>query len=269
MEDPSPVGEGDRWVPFLLDAVTRPRADSRIPDHQRVGRDPIDCSRQAYSSRPGGRPCAVALVVVTPQHLRSPAPCPAQASPAYSRRPALTRIPRFEGCARCHQGACNQWKRSLHIRMTKPIAEAIVVGDFTGARNFARSWTRLSSSAAPTDAVHQGRVRARPPETFPVDYTLGAKRYQGYLSTLPDGRMYVLPAFWHIESRRWIDWKEITPIPDGAHDCGRSGTRNCFNCHATNLSQGFDSATRRYNTTWTEMGIGCEACHGPGASARR
>ncbi len=58
----------------------------------------------------------------------------------------------------------------------------------------------------------------RAPETFSVDYTLGAKRYQGYLSTLPDGRIYVLPAFWHIASRRWVDWKEITPIPDGAHE---------------------------------------------------
>ena len=28
----------------------------------------------------------------------------------------------------------------------------------------------------------------RAAETFSVDYTLGAKRYQGYLSTLPDGR---------------------------------------------------------------------------------
>ena len=90
------------------------------------------------------------------------------------------------------------------------------------------------------------------------------KRYQGYLSKLADGRIYVLPAFWHIESKRWIDWKEITPIPDGAHDLRQIWNTNCFNCHATNLAQGFDVATRRYETTWTEMGIGCEACHGPG-----
>ena len=97
-----------------------------------------------------------------------------------------------------------------------------------------------------------------------MDYTLGAKRYQGYLSRLPDGRMYVLPAFWQIESRRWIDWKEITPIPDGAHDLKQIWNANCFNCHATNLVQGYDIASKTYRTTWTEMGIGCEACHGPG-----
>src|SRR5205823_13793745 len=38
----------------------------------------------------------------------------------------------------------------------------------------------------------------------------------------------------------------------------------CVNCHATNLAKNFDTATKTYQTTWTEMGIGCEACHGPG-----
>src|SRR5262245_18423277 len=76
--------------------------------------------------------------------------------------------------------------------------------------------------------------------------------------------MFVLPVFWHIESRRWLDWKEITPVPDGAHDVRQIWNVNCFNCHGTNIVQGFDVATRRYRTTWTEMGIGCEACHGPG-----
>jgi predicted CXXCH cytochrome family protein len=76
--------------------------------------------------------------------------------------------------------------------------------------------------------------------------------------------MYVLPVFWQVESGRWIDWKEITPIPDGAHDLRQIWNANCFNCHATNLVQGYDIASKQYRTTWTEMGIGCEACHGPG-----
>ncbi|MDP1838104.1 MAG: cytochrome c3 family protein, partial [Reyranella sp.] len=61
-----------------------------------------------------------------------------------------------------------------------------------------------------------------------------------------------------------MDWKEITPIPDGAHDIRQIWNVNCFNCHATNIVQGYDVAAKRYNSSWTEMGIGCEACHGPG-----
>ncbi len=167
-------------------------------------------------------------------------------------------------CARCHETEHGQWERSLHIRMTKPIADALVVGDFTSGTRLAdhgRAFEFWTKDGRPFMRVSFG---GREPETFGIDYTLGAKRYQGYLSTLPDGRIYVLPAFWHIESRRWVDWREITPIPDQAHDLRQIWNANCFNCHATNLAQGFDVTSKTYKSTWTEMGIGCEACHGPG-----
>jgi predicted CXXCH cytochrome family protein len=170
-----------------------------------------------------------------------------------------------QACARCHEDEFEEWQRSLHIKMTKPIAEATVLGDFTDGRRFAdhgRAYEFGRADGKPFMRISFGTAR---PERFTVDYTLGAKRYQGYLSTLPDGRLYVLPVFWHVESRRWVDWKEITPIPEGAHDLRQIWNANCFNCHATNLVQGFDVAQRRYDSTWTEMGIGCEACHGPGS----
>ena len=49
-------------------------------------------------------------------------------------------------CARCHE-ANEQWERSLHIRMTKPIAEATVVGDFPTGTRFALTAARTSSAA--------------------------------------------------------------------------------------------------------------------------
>jgi predicted CXXCH cytochrome family protein len=167
-------------------------------------------------------------------------------------------------CAACHEAEHGEWIRSLHIQMTKPIEEAVVAGNFAPGTRFSdhgRSYEFGRKDGRPFVSVS---FAGRPPETFPVHYTLGAKRYQGYLSTLPDGRMFVLPVFWHVESRRWLDWKEITPIPDGAHDIRQIWNVNCFNCHGTNIVQGFDAASKRYQTTWTEMGIGCEACHGPG-----
>ena len=105
-------------------------------------------------------------------------------------------------------------------------------------------------------------------EEFEVHYTLGARRFQGYLSRLPEGRIYVLPVFWHVETGQWIDFGDRA----SAARRDRGGARlpadcwnvNCFNCHATNLIQNFDTKTKTYGTTWTEMGIGCEARHGPG-----
>ncbi len=33
-------------------------------------------------------------------------------------------------CARCHDVEHMQWKNSLHVKMTKPVGEALIVGDF-------------------------------------------------------------------------------------------------------------------------------------------
>ena len=96
-------------------------------------------------------------------------------------------------CRRCHEAEHRQWERSLHIKMTKPVAEATIVGNFAdGTRLSAhgRSYEFGRKDGKPFVKVAFGD---RPPESFTVDYTLGAKRYQGYLSQLPDGRMYVLP----------------------------------------------------------------------------
>jgi predicted CXXCH cytochrome family protein len=169
-----------------------------------------------------------------------------------------------QSCARCHDAEHKQWKDSLHIKMTKPIAEATVVGDFRDGTRFAdhdRSYVFGTKGGKPFVSVSFG---GRPPETFTVDYMLGAKNYQGYLSTLPEGKIFVLPVFWHIATKRWLDWKEITPIPDGAHDIRQIWNSNCFNCHATNIVRGYDIDEKTFKSTWTEMGIGCEACHGPG-----
>ncbi|MBI3261758.1 MAG: HEAT repeat domain-containing protein [Acidobacteria bacterium] len=159
--------------------------------------------------------------------------------------------------------------------MTKPIAEAAVIGDFSAdaaLEKFGRAY-RFESRTPPSESrtpnpesrysvsiSHGGG----PFQKFSVDYTLGFKRFQGYISKLPDGRLYVLPAFWHREARRWIDWKEIAPVPDDNHDLRQIWNVTCFNCHATNLAKNFDVASKTYKTDWTEMGIGCEACHGPG-----
>ena len=197
-----------------------------------------------------------------------PAPPPAQApapTPAPgTRHEAPAEYLGSQSCARCHDVEHTQWKNSLHIKMTKPVAEATIVGDFRERTKFAdhdRSYTFGMKDGKPLVNVSFGGRQA---EAFTVDYTLGAKRYQGYLTMLPEGGIYVLPVFWHIASKRWVDWKEITPIPDGAHDLRQLWNANCFNCHGTNIVQGYDLNEKKYRSTWTEMGIGCEACHGPG-----
>src|SRR5882672_5607501 len=77
-------------------------------------------------------------------------------------------------CQRCHESAYDTWRRTLHVQMTKPIAEARVEGDF-------RQGTSLSQNGrAYTMETRDGRYfisisnSKRPAEKFEVHYTLGA-----------------------------------------------------------------------------------------------
>ncbi len=191
-----------------------------------------------------------------------------------TRRIAVQTYLGSEACRRCHQASYDTWRRTLHVQMTKPIAEATVEGDFgvpgpaRGAAPVALSQNGSNYSMETRDGRYFVTVSkaGRPGEKFEVHYTLGARRFQGYLSKLADGRIYVLPVFWHNETKRWVDWREITPVPDDPdHDLRQIWNVTCVNCHATNLAKNFNPSTKTYATTWTEMGIGCEACHGPGA----
>ena len=169
-----------------------------------------------------------------------------------------------DACKDCHENAFAAWRRSLHSQMTRPIEQASVSGQFaldSPVAQHGRTYDMDHAAGRYSIAVTQP---GGTPERFDVDYALGAKRFQGYLSRLPDGRMYVLPIFWNVAWKRWLDWREITPVPDSNHDLRQIWNVNCFNCHATNIRRNFDVATRTFATTTTEYGIGCEACHGPG-----
>ncbi len=167
-------------------------------------------------------------------------------------------------CERCHADAYRQWNEAFHLQMTREVADTQVLGDFSRGTRFEQHGRRYSMETRDGRYFMSIAHGDRPPERFEVHYTLGARRAQGYLSKLPDGRIYVLPAFWHREQQRWFDWKEITPVPDTDEDLRQIWNITCFNCHATNLAKNFDVATKIYRTSWTEMGVACEACHGPG-----
>src|SRR5687767_9092862 len=40
-------------------------------------------------------------------------------------------------CEKCHQADHSAWKNSLHIKMTRPVADATIAGDFREGTKFA------------------------------------------------------------------------------------------------------------------------------------
>ena len=39
----------------------------------------------------------------------------------------------------------------------------------------------------------------------------------------------------------------------------------CSDCHSTDLQKNYDAATDTFASRWSEISVGCEACHGPGS----
>ncbi len=39
----------------------------------------------------------------------------------------------------------------------------------------------------------------------------------------------------------------------------------CAECHSTYLQKNYNLEKDSYNTTWSDINVNCEACHGPGS----
>lgn len=104
-------------------------------------------------------------------------------------------------------------------------------------------------------------------QEFRVDYVFGFYPLQQYLVTFPDGRVQCLPVAWDVRSRRWFHLYPSDPVPaeDPLHWTRSLQNWNymCADCHTTNLQKNYDVATNRYRTTWSEIDVSCETCHGP------
>ncbi len=118
-----------------------------------------------------------------------------------------------------------------------------------------------------------GVPRAR----FVVEKTVGSRRYQQYVAAR-GGELIRLPIAYHLEERRWFHMNGAFLTPDpmatGAlalTDYERHVTRwndNCVFCHNVAPNPGKQrgpQGTDRFATEVAELGVACEACHGPGS----
>lgn len=173
-------------------------------------------------------------------------------------------------CARCHEKAAKAWTGSHHDLAMTEATEATVRGDFSGVSfegdgmkaRFFRDGKRFLIE---TD----GPVGNPGPQVYEVAYTFGWEPLQQYLVRFPGGRMQAFSVAWDVPGKRWFflyPGKKIPPT-DWLHWTrnGQNWNGMCAECHSTNLVKGFDPKTNTFHTTWSEVDVSCEACHGPGS----
>jgi len=173
-----------------------------------------------------------------------------------------------EACRPCHEAAFTNWQGSDHdLAMDVATAET-VRGDFDGA-------VFTSKGVTSSFFIRDGRffVNTEGPDgelaDFEITHTFGHEPLQQYLVPFPGGRLQCLSIAWDADLGEWFDLNPDTVIPpdDWLHWTRAAQTWNgmCAECHSTNLLKNFNAATNTYDTTWSEIDVSCEACHGPGS----
>ena len=104
------------------------------------------------------------------------------------------------------------------------------------------------------------------PREHRVEYTLGSRRIQHYLTTIENGWMVILPPSWDVQRQQWFDNMEIVRPDEDDETLVQQWNKNCVGCHVSQQENNYDPATRTYATKWTDFGTSCERCHGPGSA---
>ena len=170
-------------------------------------------------------------------------------------------------CATCHEGKSSAWRQSHHALAWQLPDRQTVLGDFNAA-SFEKDaeikrFTREGGSFV-VATEDRNRSKAR----YEVVGTAGVEPLQQYLVEIEPGRLQALDVAWNNVDHRWYHLYPDADLPptDGLHWTGpyKNWNARCAECHATAFEKNYDPQTRAYASTQSEIGVGCEACHGPG-----
>ncbi len=174
-------------------------------------------------------------------------------------------------CGSCHRESYAKWQGSHHDLAMDVATEQTVLGDFNNVtftdpyNNFTSRFFRRDGGFYVETQGPDGKL-----DTFQITYTFGVYPLQQYLIPFPGGRLQCLNIAWDDRNGSWyrLPPYEVEGPTDWLHWTRGGQTWNgmCAECHSTRVIKGFDIDTESYQTSWQEIDVGCEACHGPGSN---
>lgn len=183
-------------------------------------------------------------------------------------------------CRACHPSQYATWRGSFHRTMTQVATPESVRADFDGVvvdavhgrpmrleRRGGEFWAEFD------DPVWAGDPRDRPRIRRQVVMITGSHHQNVYwYATGHDRALNVLPGVYLLDERRWAPRNAVVLAPPGQGVAMLDGHWNavCIDCHTTHGKTRFDTpflsepvGEQAVDTTAAELGIACEACHGP------
>src|SRR4051794_27932015 len=178
-----------------------------------------------------------------------------------------------EACSGCHRREADLWKTSQHKHAMQHATAQSVLGNFDDASFdyhgvHSRFFKNEGKFFVETDGP-DGKLA-----TFEIKYTFGVDPLQQYLIEFPDGRVQALSIAWDARPKEQGGQRWFHLYPDEAikHDdilhwtkLNQNWNFMCAECHSTGVQKNYDAANDRFSTSWAELSVGCEACHGKGS----
>ena len=195
---------------------------------------------------------------------------------------AVLEKPKYIGsdkCKECHWREHDSWKHTLHSKFIQLADSYTVLGDFEKNNKLSVKVTKKAKKYAGknitnTMLIKNGKyyVNTIGPDNEFHDYevisVIGINKKQNYLTEFPNGQIHVLPVEWDADENTWSDKWGLKKYYPGSgkywSNAGMAWQFRCAGCHVTGLQVNYDSASNSFDTEWVDLGIGCEACHGPG-----
>ena len=187
---------------------------------------------------------------------------------------ATARFVGSQACAGCHSTEHSAWQTSQHAHAMAHAGPDTVLGNFadqtfeyagTGSRFSQRDGRYFVTTDGPDGTLTE----------FEVLYTFGIEPLQQYLVDLGGGRLQALSIAWDSRpaeqgGQRWfhIYPDEAVTHRDPLHWTQPSQNWNfmCADCHVTDFRKGYSASADTLDSRWAELGVGCEACHGPASA---
>lgn len=174
-----------------------------------------------------------------------------------------------ETCRDCHTDAYDDWKTSHHGEAWRMPGPDSFVGAFEG-ESFEHDGMRATFTKDGDAYVVIVREKDGVEATYEMHSVGGVHPLEHPILSTGKGRLQSFDVVWDVEQKRWYHLYPDQDLPpqDAYHWTGvyKNWNGRCAECHATGFEKNYDFRTGRYASTQVEIGVGCEACHGPGAA---
>ena len=176
-------------------------------------------------------------------------------------------------CSSCHQQQYKKWQQSHHFRAMESPDKTSVLGNFNNATFLHKGVKSTFFSREGTFFVSVTEGNG-PTQEYPVAYTFGFYPLQQYLLDIGNGKLQAYNVAWDSRptSAGGQRWFQLLEDQANAANSEFNWDRHLYNwnsrcaeCHSTNVVKNYDPDSLSYQTSFEEINVGCEACHGPGS----